>query len=297
MSRVEHLGPWPARVAWVVLAVTAPAPVADALATRTGAVAALAWVVLAAAWTGGLVALLVPRTASLTAIRLLVPAGPVVTVIAAAAGPAPGAVDLVAVTAGTVALAAVLAPWFTEAWVDGSSYGAEQRLPLSTPPLLAGLVAPLTWVAVAAGAVTGPLLVAAGRWLPGIVASAVGAVVVRFGARSMHQLSRRWVVLVPTGLVLHDPLTLPEPHLFLRTATASIGPAPADTDAFDLTAGASGLAIQLTLREPVDLLVRERGRATTTIERRAVVFTPARPARLLDRARAHRLPVGAAPAS
>jgi hypothetical protein len=294
---VEQLGPWPARVAWVILAVTAPAPLADALATRSGAVVALTWVALGAAWTGGLVALLVPRTASLTAVRLLVPAGPVVAVFAAWAGPGPEAIDLVAVTAGAIALAAVLAPWFTEAWVDGSSYGAEQRLPLSTPPLLAGVVAPLTWAAVAIAAVTGPLLIATGRWLPGVVAVAVGAVVVRFGARSMHQLSRRWVVLVPTGLVVHDPLTLPEPHLFLRTATASIGPAPADTDALDLTAGASGLAVQLTMREPVELLVREPGRSTTTIQRRAVVFTPARPAHLLDRARAHRLPVGVAPAS
>ena len=51
------------------------------------------------------------------------------------------------------------------------------------------------------------------------LAMAVGAAglilaagVVWLGARSIHQLSRRWLVLVPTGMVLHDPLVMPEPQ-------------------------------------------------------------------------------------
>ena len=99
------------------------------------------------------------------------------------------------------------------------------------------------------------------------------------------------MVLVPAGMVLHDPLTLAEPQLFPRLAVASLGPALADTDAEDLTGGASGLALQLDLTEPVDLLVIRGRNRTETVETNALLFTPARPAHLLDRARHHRIRV------
>ena len=85
------------------------------------------------------------------------------------------------------------------------------------------------------------------------------------GVRSIHQLSKRWLVLVPTGMVLHDPLVMPEPQLFLRQTMARLGAAevdpagPADGRELiteDLTAGASGLVMSLSLSEPVELLVR-----------------------------------------
>lgn len=292
MTRIEQLGAWPARAAWLVLAVVAQGPVDDALTGRSGPVRTVVWALLAVLWTGGLVALLVPRTTSLTAARVIVPGGLAVAVAAAAAGDTSDWSDLAAVTVAALAVAAVLAPWFTEAWVDGSSYGPEHRLPLQTPPLLAALVVPLTWIAVAVAAVAGPLLLAARQWVPGGVALAVGAVVVHRGVTSLHQLARRWVVMVPTGMVIHDPLTLPEPHLFLRTSIAGIRAAASGTTAMDLTAGASGLALELTFREPVDLLVRSRGRDTATVERTELIFTPARPAHFLDRARENRIPVG-----
>lgn len=291
MTRIEELGAWPARIAWIVLAVVGQAVVADALTDRSTPVQVVAWVLLGLLWTGGLVALLVPRTASLTAVRLLVPGGLAATGVASAAGSTTDWADVVAATSAALAVAAILAPWFTEAWVDGSSYGAERRLPLQTPPLFAGLVVPLTWLAVAVSVVAGPFLLAARQWVPGSIALAAGALVARQGVRSMHQLARRWVVLVPTGLVVHDPLTLPEPHLFLRTSISRIRPAPVDTDALDLTAGASGLALELDMKEPVELLVRSRGRDTETIQRTELLITPARPAHFLDATRAHRIPV------
>lgn len=282
-----------ARGAWVVLALVAGGPLADALTDRSTAVRAVVVTLLSVAWTGGLVALLVPRTTSLTAVRLLVPAGLAAAVAAALTGSTVDWADLTAVTAGTMGVVAVLSPWFSEAWVDGSSYGPEHRLPLQTPPLLAATVVPLSWLAAVGGAVAGPLLLAAGQWVAGAVALVAGALVARQAVRSLHQLSRRWVVLVPAGLVLHDPLALAEPQLFPRLAVAALQPAAADTDAVDLTAGATGLALELSLTEPVDLLVlRGRGR-TETVEARRLLFTPARPAHLLDRARHHRLRVPA----
>ena len=60
----------------------------------------------------------------------------------------------------------------------------------------------------------------------------------------------------------------------------------------DLTAGASGLVVELVLDEPVELLVYEARRTTTLRTVDAVRFTASRPAVLLREASARRLPVG-----
>jgi hypothetical protein len=290
-TRIEQLGAWPARAGWVALALVAGGCVGDAVDARSAAVRAVVLVGLWAGWAACLVALLVPRDTALTAVRILVPAGLAAVVAATLAGDRVGASDVAAVALAALTTVAVLTPWFGEAWVDGSSYGPERRFPLRAPAAVAVALAPVTWVVVVAGATVGPLLLAAQQWVPGAVALAVGAPAAWAGVRSLHQLARRWVVLVPAGLVLHDPLTLPEPQLFLRRMVARLGPALADTTAADLTAGATGLALELDLNEPVDLLVRVgRGSATRTTTQ--VLFTPSRPRRLLDAAAAARIPVG-----
>ncbi|MCU1498355.1 MAG: hypothetical protein JWM47_2308 [Acidimicrobiales bacterium] len=254
--------------------------------------ATVARVGLAIGWGSGLVALLVPRAAALTALRILVPAGLAAVLAAIVAGTTVDASDVAAVTAATLATAWALAPWIGDAWVDGSSYGPERRLLLRPPALFGYVLAPLAWSVVVAGAVAGPLLLAAHRWVIGAAALLVGWAAVVAGTRSLHQLSRRWVVLVPSGLVIHDPLTMPEAQLFLRRMVSRLGPAPADTTADDLTAGAPGLALKLDLVEPADLLLRTQGRGTTTRSSTAVIFTPSRPRHLLEAAAGSRIPVG-----
>lgn len=294
VTRAEQLGAWPARVLWVVLALVAGGSIGDALDGRSTAVVAVSLVGLWAGWAGALVALLVPRTAALTALRILVPAGLAAVVAAAVAGSEVDAADVAAVAVAALAVVAVFAPWVGQAWVDGSSYGSERRLPLRPPVLFSAVLAPLTWALVVAGASVGPLLLAARQWAAGGLALVVGAAAVVAGTRSLHQLARRWVVLVPTGLVVHDSFTMPEPQLFLRTSIARLGPALTDAHdgADDLTAGAPGLAIALELTEPLEVLLRTTGRNSETKASSALLITPSRPAQLLEAARDHRIPVG-----
>lgn len=289
---VERLGAWPARAGWVGLALVSGGCFSDALHDRSAAVRVVMFGVLSLGWTAALVALLVPRDTALTALRILVPAGLAAVLVATILGDDVGASDVASVAVATVATVTVMAPWVSEAWVDGSSYGVERRFPLRAPATLTFALVPLAWLAVVVGATAGPLLLASRQWVPGIGALVVGAVAVRAGVRSLHQLARRWVVLVPAGLVVHDPLTMPEPQLFLRRMITRLGPAFADTAADDLTAGAPGLALQLDLNEPADLLVRDRGRRTATRSTTSLLFTPSRPKHLLDAARAGRIPVG-----
>jgi hypothetical protein len=302
VTRIESLGPWPARVAWLVLALAAAAPFGRALHGRSIAVVLVTAVGLWAGWAVASVALLVLRSSSLTAVRVLVPAGLVAVVAAfvvadrtAGAG-AIGVLDVLAMAAATVATVAALAPWVAEGFVDGSAYGPERRSPLRTPPVVLA-VATVTWILVVAGAAVGPLLLATEQWVLGAVALVVGGGAVVAGVRSLHQLARRWVVIVPAGLVLHDPLSMPEPQLFLHRGIRHLGPARALDDVptaqitEDLTAGASGLALELVLTEPVEVLVWSGRNATTTRTVDRVVFTPVRLASVMAQARARRIPV------
>ncbi len=109
--------------------------------------------------------------------------------------------------------------------------------------------------------------------------------------RSLHGLSRRWVVFVPAGLVLHDPMTLVDPVLFRRQVVDVLRPAPADSDALDLTQRAPGLALELVLKEEAHLVLLRPGRRTAdTVTASRLLFTPTRPGAALQEARTRRVP-------
>jgi hypothetical protein len=237
-----------------------------------------------------LVATLVPTTVSLTGLRVAAPAA-VVAALAAVVSEGGSAATVVGLAGALVAALAVFWPGTGEAFVAGSSYGDERRMPLRVPgPLLAGPLV-LVWVAAAAGVAAGPLLLAAGQWIAGVAVLAVGFPVAAAAIRSLHTLARRWLVFVPNGVVVHDPLALAEPVLVRRADVRSFGLAPADTAALDLTRGALGLALEVTLAPPVSVVLAGRGRrgvseATTAA---ALLVAPTRPGAALAEARRRRL--------
>ncbi len=100
-------------------------------------------------------------------------------------------------------------------------------------------------------------------------------------------------MLVPAGVVVHDPVVLAE-TLTLRTAQVrSIHLAPADTGAADLTGPASGFVIEVTTTESVTALLaftpsEPNGKA---IHLRAFLVAPSRPGEALRAARDRGLPV------
>jgi len=279
------------RVAWATVPLTVGPAVEGAVDGLDTPIAVTLAVGCWAAWAGVLLALLVPRAVSLTVLRLAVPA--LVAVVAwAALRDGPGGTDLVAAVVAAVVV--VLGAWPTVGarLVDGSSYGPERRMPLRVPPAVALAAGPLTVVLVLGGLATGPLLLAAGQWVGGVIAVLVGAPLVWFGVRSLHQLARRFLVLVPGGVVVADPLTLTDPVLLPRAGLRSVGPAPVDTDAEDLTLGAGGLVVELRLQEPSTLVRRTPGAAAEeSVEAAAVLVSPTRPGAFLTAARDHGLPV------
>ncbi|MGH9235215.1 MAG: hypothetical protein ACRD0R_17970 [Acidimicrobiales bacterium] len=284
--------PWPARVTWLLLPLAAGPALGDALAEQLADERAVQIVASAGAWlvwVAVLVATLVPTTVSLTVLRIAAPTAVLASLAALVTVGTTGAA-VGGLAAALVAALATLAPETAEVFVDGSSYGDERRLPLRVPAALLAGPAELAWLAAVAGPVAGPLALAAGRWVVGVLALAAGLPAAWWGARALHSLARRWLVFVPAGVVVHDPLTLAEPVLLRRGLVRSVGPAPADTEALDLTGGASGLALEVRLSEPVALVPVARRRLTAEVtDVDALLVTPSRPGRVLAEARRRRL--------
>ncbi|MFM8861901.1 MAG: hypothetical protein ACKOIA_05530 [Acidimicrobiia bacterium] len=294
--RARLLARWAPVAVWLSLPLTAGPTFGDALADRSAAVVLVAAVGLWAGWAGGLVAALVPSTASLTAVRILFPAALVAAVWAAILSDDPtgtAASFALAVTS----LAAVLSRWAMvgDVYVTGSSYGDERRFPLRPPgPVVLGPLEVL-WAVMVAATFAGPLLLAARQWVPGVVLTVIAVAVDIIGVRALHQLSRRWLVFVPAGVVLVDRSVLLEAMLTLRPRIESMGLAAEDSEAVDLSNGAIGLQVELRLDRTGDIVRtparRDRHLLVEPVEVTAVRFSPSRPGQVLDAARARRITV------
>jgi hypothetical protein len=284
----------PLRILWVTLPLTLGPLLADALDPRADgfrtAVSLACWML----WGVTLVAVLVPRDLTLTVVRIVVPATVPAAIWAALAVDDVGTVTAVVgiAAAALAAIVSLLAP-VGEAFVDGSSYGDERRMPLKPPgPLLVAPI-PLAWAVTVAGLTAGPLLLAAEQWIAGAVLTALGVPLAALTARALHRLARRWLVFVPAGFVLHDHLALAEPVLFPRVALTGLSIAPAGTVATDFTAGALGVALEARLDQPIALVPAGRGSTPADqIEVTAFLLAPSRPGAALREARSRRLPTG-----
>lgn len=287
----------PTRIAWVILPVAMGPALADALegSSRPVAVAGslLAWIT----WAAVLVAVLLPRTVSLTVVRTAAPAALVTASWSALVG-ARDAADVVAVAWASVTVVVVFAPAVGDWFVNGSSYGDERRLPLRPPVALLLGPLPLTWLATVAPSVGVPLLLAAHQWIAGAALAALGLPSAFVAARALHGLSRRWLVFVPAGVVLHDLHTMVDPVLFPRASIKRMGPSgatvqgPTAGGSLDLTGGALGVSIEIELQEPAEVAPRRKDRRVQVEEVAGVRFVPTRPGAVLAEAARRKLPVG-----
>jgi hypothetical protein len=293
LSDPVRLLPWLVRAMWVVLPVTAGPAFASALHRHSHPVQTVAAAVLWLSWATVLIGTLVPHPLGLTALRVVAPAAVVAAALAAATGRPSPLADLGALASTLLALAVALAPETGRLYVNGPAYPNERRYPLRIPGLLLMGPLELAWAVTIAVPVTGALLLASRAWVAGGVVLAVGLPVVAVLARSLHNLSRRWVVFVPAGLVLHDPLALVDPVLIETRVIEVLRPAPADSDSLDLTQGAPGLALELVLRQKVPMVLMKPGqRGGESGSSARLLFTPTRPGALLADAGTRRLPVG-----
>ncbi len=282
----ERLGLWPARITWFMLPVLAGPALSQGLDDLESAVGPTAEVMMWAGWFVGFVALLAPSTVSLTIYRVLapVPLVALVSVLVGAGGVSAGLAMLAGVGSAAAFGVAFLALTGDE-MVNGSAYGPERRLALRPPAAL--LLGPilLAWILMVSTAVAGPLLLADRRWLIGFPVTLAAGLFAYRGARSLHQLARRWIVFTPAGFVIHDYFVLAESVLLRRQDIAALGPAPAEPrGTVDISGGAMGLALQVESKDAINIAVRD-GRSVNTIDTVRMIFSPTLPGQLLREAR------------
>jgi hypothetical protein len=289
-----RLQPWIVRAAWSVLPFVAGPALASALDGRSGAVRTVASLGLWGVWAGTLCASLLLHPVALTVLRIAAPAGVVAAGWTVWRGEV-GAGGAMAVASTLVAFVVAFLPETGVAFVNGPAYPNERRFPLRVPgPLLFGPLL-LAWGLTAGAPVAAALLLASGQWVAGAITAVVGAGAIFLLGRSLHGLSRRWVVFVPAGLVLHDPMTLADPVLFPKLQIAAIELAEAGTAALDLTQRSLGMAVELALKQTASLVLTKPGeRLGPTVDADRLLFTPTRPGAVLQEARAR---MGAGPPS
>lgn len=309
----DRLGLWPLRVAWFLTLPIVGAGLDGPTQQFDSPGPLLAEVCLWAAWFVGLVACLAATPIGLTVIRILTPATVALPLLAGALTGAWSTGLTSAVGFGMVVTFISYTPLVGDRMINGSAYGSERRMALR-PPAFA-LLGPvqLAWALVAVGAVTGPILLADGRYVLGVVATILGVGAVLAGWRVLHQLARRWIVFVPAGFVIHDHVMVVESILLRRTMVTALGPAssppeqaPAargdrrddETDeadggaAVDLSGGAYGLALEVVLDEPTVFGRRESKKQVANIDADRIVFTPTLPGAVLTEARARAITIG-----
>jgi hypothetical protein len=178
-------------------------------------------------------------------------------------------------------------------FAQASAYGHEQRLVLRVP---AGMMLPLglAWLLWAAVVVLAGVLLAAQQWIAGGILALAAAGLTWLLLPRFHQLSRRWLVLVPSGVVVHDPVVLADTFMLTKPAVAGLRLAPADTGAADLSGPAAGHLVEITLHDMATVvLAGTRAKPTgTALHVGAFLVAPSRPGRALAAAAEGRLRVG-----
>jgi hypothetical protein len=228
-------------------------------------------------------------------VRAIAPAA----LIAAGAAAVSGRPSTLASAGGIAAtLAAVVLasdPSMAEWTANGTAYADEHRYPLRVPPALFLGPLPLARVAVVAGVVSGPLLLGAGEMVWGIVAVVVGLPIAALAANALHRLSRRWLVVVPAGVVVVDGMSLVDNVLFTRDHVEILRAVPLDEptgDAFDLRMGATMGSVLMVFDEPAELTrVARARRGGETVRAPAVIVAVAHRQGMLDAASRRRVRV------
>lgn len=265
---------WLARVTWLALAVvpgalSLPEYSGEALRASDDVGRASAVVLLWLAWAVVAFGMIVLHPLSLAAVRWLSPMIAIhVWWMALVADDAPEVwARLAAVGCALVVVVVMLRADFGARHVQAAAYGHERRH-LLRPPVAVMLPSALVWlVAWALGAVAlhvEPSIATA-------IAALASALLAAFGWRRVSVLAQRWLVFVPAGIAVHDPLMLRDTFMVRRHDVRAVSLAeqsPSSDESFDITGTTWGQPVQITLAHLHDVSLSSFGaRMTRTLDR------------------------------
>jgi len=251
---------WALRVAWLALPFTAENMFDNALSASTRSVQITATIGLWFLWALGLLMSLVPLSSLLTPFRVLAAMNVVIVIWGAIESPA-SLLGIVTLCLSGCFFVLAFTPQVGFWHVNGSSYGDEVRIPLKPPgAMLLGPI-PISSSGIVVTLISTPVLLADKQWLAGCLIAGFGGVCSFVAFRSLHALTQRWLVFVPAGVVIHDPLLLGDPFLVKRNGIRSIHLALVGSDAEDLTMSSLGHAIEVELHQEAEIAVRKGPKA------------------------------------
>ncbi|MGA0064486.1 MAG: hypothetical protein ACO3IV_03495 [Ilumatobacteraceae bacterium] len=266
----DTLAVWAVRTTWILAALTTQS-------------SSLAWW---AGWGAVAIGAIVLHPVSLSVVRVVAPLVAVETILIIGTDRVVSADWRHVAVAGAVAASIVVAfsGDYGRAHVQAAAYGAERRH-LLRPPMSVLAVSVVAWL-VAAGTLVVASFVDDSRIDAGL--QILGALVAAGLAFRAVALARRWFVVVPAGVVLHDPLLLTDSVMIPRRDVTSLAVDTAG-GALDVTGTTWGPTVVVTAREPHDVSLTDFGARLTRTGRRlhagAVRFAPSRPGAAIDDAR------------
>ena len=282
---------WVPRVLWLIATAVVPLAINSAAHDRQPLaenVALAGWWVAAGAV---VVALVVCGPLGLTVSRMIVPASVPTALLSLWFG-AHALPGTAAIGAALVATLTIFMAETGEALVQTAAYGDERRLPLRVP---AAMLLPivLAWVLWLGTSLTAVLLLAAGRAIVGCALLIVAGAMTWFVYQRLHHFSCRWLVSVPAGVVVHDPVVLGDTLMVMRANVLHVYLALADTEAADLTGPAAGHALEVTVHEmvPVTFPATAKDPTGRAIHAQSFLVAPSRPGRALQALADHKINV------
>ena len=244
---------WVARVAWVALALI-PNGIAPTLASH-GRSAQLVFTLAAwALWGLGTLAIFWLSPYSLSALRMVAPlatAGLVGFLFASLSTYADVALGdvawpLIGVAIGVLALVCIFLPTFGLLHVQASAYGDEKRLLLRVPAVQIAPIA-VSYLAMVAFPLATLFALGGEVWWLTALCLVPAVLIFRVVPKRLHRFSRRWLVVVPAGVVVHDELLLAETFMVRTTAITHVELSATSGEALNLTGDIAGVRRHMVL--------------------------------------------------
>ena len=241
---------WPIRVLWLVTALL-PNNLTDTMSSHSQVLRTTMSVELWGLWALVALATWLHHPISLTTARCIVPVV-VAHLLVGLPDSSFGVGNVIGAACALVALVLIYTSDYGSIHVQAGAYGDERRYLLRVPaPIVMPLV--LGWGVMAVVVCITPLMLASERYVIGGIGVVLSAGLLWQLPVRLHRLSRRWLVKVPAGWVVHDDVVLSENLLIKTHEVVSMQLALEGCKAIDLTGMTRGVPIEVQLREMTDV--------------------------------------------
>ena len=262
------------RVGWLAIAVLPQSLSASNAASGASTVGFwLAWGI----WVIVALAVLVPHPLSLVTVRLLAPLLALHTGATVLEESTLQWSTVIALLLMIAVSATAFSARYGSVHAQAAAYGHERRH-LLRPPMAVLAPLALVWLVVAA---LGAVAMRGEQFAVSLSATALFIALAVFMLRRALVLSRRWLVFVPAGIAVHDPLLLRDTFMVRNHDVRALRDAASNTEALDVTGTTWGTPLELVLSHPHDVSLSPFGaRLTGTLDRlhvTALLVAPSRP--------------------